>query len=59
MSHDDVKPLRSWRDIAKQTAEEHDPNEVLKLAQELIRALDAESNHRMESVSAKEKTNAA
>lgn len=39
MSHDDVKPLGSWRDIAKQTAEEHDPKEVLKLAQELMRAL--------------------
>ena len=39
MSKTDVKPLRPWRELAKKTAEEHDPNKVVKLAQELIRSL--------------------
>ena len=47
MSKNDVKPLRPWRELAKATAEEHDPNEVLKLAQELIRSLDAECSRAM------------
>ena len=58
MSNHDMKPLRSWREIAKQAAEEHDPNNVLQLAQELIRALDRESSEHMDGVNAKEKTEA-
>jgi len=46
---------RPWREIAKQASEEHDINKALELAQELIRALDAESNRRMEQVSAADK----
>jgi hypothetical protein len=41
-------PIRPWRKIARETAKEHDPHKELELAQELIRALDAESMHRME-----------
>ena len=54
MSNADVKPLPSWRDLAKQTAEEHDLNRALEPAQELIRALDKESRRRMEGVKAEE-----
>jgi hypothetical protein len=54
-----MRPLRSWREIAKQAAEEHDPNNVLQLAQELIRALDRETSERMDEVNTKEKTEAA
>jgi len=47
MSQVDVKPSRSWREIARLTAQEQNPHRVLELAQELIRAIDAESNRRM------------
>ena len=40
----DSKQPRNWRDIAKEAGTENDPNRVLKLAHELIRALDVESN---------------
>lgn len=56
MSQDDVKPLRSWQDIARLTAKEKDPTKALELAQELIRALDEESRKRMDNVSAAEKS---
>ena len=59
MSNQDMTPLRSWREIAKQAAEEYDPNNVLQLAQELIRALDRETSERMGGVDAKEETDAA
>ena len=55
----DMKPFRSWREIAKQAAEEHDPDKVLQLAQELVRALDRETSERMDGVNEKEKTEAA
>jgi len=45
MPQDDVKPLRSWRELAKLTAEEHDPDKALELAQQLIQALDAQSRN--------------
>lgn len=38
----------NWRDLAQATAAEQDPAKVLQRAQELIRALDAESQERME-----------
>ena len=47
MSQVDVKPPRSWRDIAQLAAQEQNPQRVLELARELIRALDAESNRRL------------
>ena len=47
MSQADLKPPRSWREIARLTAQEQNPQRVLELAQELIRALDIESNRRM------------
>ena len=46
---------RSWREIAKQTSEENEPDKNLELAQELIRALDPESRKRMEHVTPQEK----
>lgn len=50
MSQVDVKPPLSWREIAELAAKEHNPQRVLELAQQLIRALDAESNRRMGNV---------
>jgi hypothetical protein len=41
MSEDDAKP--NWRELALRTAHENDPNKVLQLAQDLIRALDQEN----------------
>jgi len=55
MPQDDVKPLRSWRELAKLTAEEHDPDKALELAQQLIQALDAQSRKRMDQVNAHDK----
>ena len=55
MPQDDVKPLPSWREIAKQASEEHDPNKALELAQELIRTLDRESMKRMDAGGTKQK----
>ena len=39
---------RSWRELAQATAEEQDPSKVVRRARELIRALDSESDRRME-----------
>ncbi len=38
----------NWRDLARAAAAEQDPTKVLERARELIRALDAESQERME-----------
>lgn len=45
-SHADPAP--NWRDLAQEPATEQDPTRVLERARELIRALDAESQERME-----------
>lgn len=37
-----------WRELAEATALEQDPAKVVERAKELIRALDAESDERME-----------
>ena len=37
-----------WRELAEATALEQDPAKVIERAKELIRALDAESDERME-----------
>lgn len=42
----------NWRDLAKAAAAEQDPTKVLERARELIRALDAESQERMEHLPA-------
>jgi hypothetical protein len=61
MSDTDSTPIPSWREIAKQTVAERDPSKTLELAEELIRALDAESRQHMDQVKAddKAKENAA
>jgi hypothetical protein len=56
MSQVDMEPPRNWREIAALVAKEEDPQKILLLAQEMIRALDAESSKHMESISAAEKT---
>lgn len=56
MSHDDMNPLRDWRQIAALTAREEDPNKVLDLARELIRLLDRESSQRFDSIQPANKT---
>lgn len=38
----------NWRELARSTANEKDPARVLERAQELIRALDAESQEPMQ-----------
>lgn len=55
MSQDDVELHRSWQELAKLTAEQQDSTKALKLAQELIRALDEESSKRMDKLSAAQK----
>lgn len=37
-------PIRSWREIAEQLAEEKDSVRMLSLSEELMRALDREKN---------------
>ena len=55
MSRVDVKPSRSWREIAQLAANEQNPQKVLQLAQELIRALDLESDEQMGKITAAQK----
>jgi hypothetical protein len=57
MSQGDVKPPRSWRDIAQQVAKEDNPDAAVELAEELIRALDAESRKRMAQITPEDKAN--
>lgn len=52
MSQGDREPPRTWRQLAALVAEEQDPQKILLLAQEIIRALDAESSRHMENISA-------
>ncbi len=51
----DVRPSRTWRDIAQQAANEENPQRVLELAQELIRALDIASDEQMARVAEAQK----
>ena len=55
MSNSDVKPP-SWRTIAEQASKEKDPDKTLELAENLIRALDAESRARMREVKPDDKS---
>jgi hypothetical protein len=50
----DVEPTGTWREIARKAANEQDPEKVLELARELIRALDSESNNRMADVATRQ-----
>ena len=50
MPQGDVKPPRSWQDIAKQASTEEDPNKVAELARELIRTLDAKSSEILDKI---------
>ena len=52
----DMKTPRSWQEIATLVAREEDPQKILLLAREMIRALDAKSSLHMENISAAEKT---
>lgn len=55
MSQEDMEPTRSWRELAALVVEEEDPHKILLLAQEMIRALDAESSKPMGNARAAEK----
>lgn len=56
MPKDDLKPSRSWREIAETLTKETDHKTAMQLAEELIRALDRESMKRMDATA---KTDAA
>lgn len=56
MSQVDMKPSRNWREIARLAANEQNPQKVLQLAQELIRALDLESDAQMGKIASAQKS---
>ena len=56
MSLVDMKPPRNWQEIVALVAREQDPQKILLLAREMIRALDAKSTKHLENISAAEKT---
>jgi len=58
MLNSDVKPLRSWCEIAEEIVEGRDPNRTLQLAKELIRALERETGKSTEEMKAKENVEA-
>lgn len=49
-SRNRAKRSPSWRELAQATADEQDPAELVRRAQELIRALDSESDMLNEQV---------
>jgi hypothetical protein len=55
MSQGDVNFVPDWKSIAVLTAAEADPDKVLDLAKELIRALDHESNRSLENLNPESK----
>jgi hypothetical protein len=55
MSHVDMKPLGFWPKHAEVSASQEDSYQTVELADELIRALDAESNEHMQQISAEDK----
>ena len=59
MSTSELKPTRRWREIARQVLLEQDHEKALELAEELIRALDAESSQRMDGIDADQKVRSA
>jgi hypothetical protein len=44
MPEDRPKPDRPWREIAREVATEGDPDKVIELGQELVKALDQKNN---------------
>lgn len=52
MSTPELMPTRSWREIAQEVLREQNHDRALELAEELIRALDAERRPRMEGMDA-------
>ena len=54
MSHDDVKPS-NWRGIAEQVSSEPDPDKVVNLANDLIRALDESSQRKLDHITPESK----
>jgi hypothetical protein len=59
MPKGDMKPLRPWRELARRVTEENDADKSLELAEELIRALDAESRRGMERMTPETKAEGA
>jgi Fe2+ or Zn2+ uptake regulation protein len=55
MATSDLKPTRPWREVAELVLQEQDHVKALELAEELIRALDAESRRHMDQVKAEDK----
>ena len=55
MSQDDMKQVQVLREIAARVASETNPNKVVELAKELIRALDESSSRRLDQVTAESK----
>jgi len=55
MSQDDMKQIQVLREIAARVASETNPNKVVELAKELIRALDESSSRRLDQVTAESK----
>jgi hypothetical protein len=55
MSQDDMKQVQVLREIAARVASETNPNKVVDLARELIRALDESSSRRLDQVTAESK----
>jgi hypothetical protein len=55
MSQDDMKQVQVLREIAARVASETNPNKVVDLAKELIRALDESSSRRLDQVTAESK----
>ena len=44
MSQPDMKPVPDWQEIAARVAAEKDPERIVSLARELIKALDKRTN---------------
>jgi len=55
MSQDDMKQVQVLREIAARVASETNPNKVVDLAKELIRALDESRSRRLDQVTAESK----
>jgi hypothetical protein len=58
MSHA-IKRQPAWKELAALVASQRDENKALVLAQELIRALDAESKKTLDDVTPESKMSAA
>jgi len=55
MATNDEKPPGNGLDLTKQSATEQDPDKVLKLAQELIKKLDAQSAEELDKITPADK----